>query len=220
MFGNSETQYISIMGKRGLTVYFIASNSMLCLCVRVFLLTAGFWHCLSGLWLMKTEVMKDIFNILWALFGWSSLKCIRIQLNVANPYLSLFLSLSTHSLCLSSNFILLLKHHWSLRAIDHTFPCLCSLLSFVLSKHTEQQEPWQWINQFKEWNVCFCTAMLGKDYFLRTPLVLWFNVYFLLVLFEATFANLSIDFHCIKSTSFLSPSCLALIETCIHLISS
>lgn len=30
------------MGKRGLTVYFIASISVLCLCVRVFLLTAGF----------------------------------------------------------------------------------------------------------------------------------------------------------------------------------
>lgn len=62
IFGNSETQYISIMGKRGLTVYFIASTSVLCLCVRVFLLTAGFWQRLSGLWLMKTEVMKDIFN--------------------------------------------------------------------------------------------------------------------------------------------------------------
>lgn len=35
MFGNSETHYISIMGKRGLTVYFIASNSVLCLCACV-----------------------------------------------------------------------------------------------------------------------------------------------------------------------------------------
>lgn len=28
-------QYISITGKRGLTIYFIASNSVLCLCVCV-----------------------------------------------------------------------------------------------------------------------------------------------------------------------------------------
>lgn len=65
---------------------------------------------------------------------------------------------------LSSNFILPLKHHWSCSIIDLCLPHAPSLLGYVLSQHTDQQELRQSLNQFKECSVvCFQTATPLKD---------------------------------------------------------
>lgn len=185
MFENCEMQYISIMGKRGLSVYFIASNSGLCVCVCA-CVSADSGFLASLIRLVADENRSDERYIQYTLshfaglFGSHSLTAIRIRLTVASPSLSLSLSLPPPLAHLfpSSNFILLLKHHWSLRAIDHPLPRPCSLLSSVLSKHREQQEGWQWINQFKEWNVCFCCHCLGRTISPEPFSILCFNLYF------------------------------------------
>lgn len=101
MFGNSETQYISIMGKRGLTVYFIASNSVLCLCACV---SADSRFLASLIRLVADENRSDERYIQY------TLSLVWVELTSRNPYaakcrkptcLSLPLSLSFSILCLS-----------------------------------------------------------------------------------------------------------------------
>lgn len=166
---------------------------------------------------MKTEVMKDIFNILWASFGSSRRKVIRIWLNVANPSLSL---LSLHTLATMLTLSAPLTSFFSQTTIDLSVQLITLFLARAVSRvlcclntgssRNPGDESISWRNEMSASEKTVSSdpplRSVEESLFFRRALKLC------LWICQSLFRRLT-------SASSLSSSCPLLIETSTHLIS-